>query len=105
MSTITLKNTIYKNKLLLDFLDHATNLSSFHHGSSLDMIDDHFMMDRDLHIDQRKILVNALVRQYDSIGADRLRGLRRLCNPLMRRTKALKCKNSKCRATRGRHMT
>ena len=70
MSTITLKNTIYKNKLLLDFLDHATKLSSFHHGSSLDMIDDHFMMDRDLHIDQRKILVNALVNQYDSIGEE-----------------------------------
>ena len=76
--TITLKNTIYKNKLLLDFLDHATNLSSFHHGSSLDMIDDHFMMDRDLHIDQRKILVNALVNQYDSIGEETPSGVYQL---------------------------
>jgi bacillithiol biosynthesis cysteine-adding enzyme BshC len=78
MSTITLKNTIYKNKLLLDFLDHATNLSSFHNGSSLDMIDDHFMMDRDLQIYQRKILVNALVRQYDSIGEEAPSGVYQL---------------------------
>ena len=43
MSTITLKNTVYKNKLLLDFLDHSTTLSPFHNGSSLEIIDEHFM--------------------------------------------------------------
>ena len=70
MPTITLKNTVYKNKLLLDFLDHSTTLSPFHNGSSLEIIDEHFMSNRDLHIDQRKFLVNALVTQYDSIGEE-----------------------------------
>ena len=78
MSTITLKNTIYKNKLLLDLLDHATTLSPFHNGSSLDMIDDNFLTKRDLHTEQREILVNALVSQYDSIGEETPSGVHQL---------------------------
>ena len=66
MSTITLKNTIYKNKLLLDFLDHATNLSSFHHGCSLDMIDDHLVgMHSIANMDEWRFLV-ATALLFDS---------------------------------------
>ena len=36
-----------------------------------DIIDRHFMSYRDLNIEQRKFLVNALVSQYDSIGEER----------------------------------
>ena len=68
MPTINLKNIVYKNKLLLDFLDQSASLSSFHNGSSLDMINDDIMRNRDLQVEQRKILVNALATQYDSIG-------------------------------------
>ena len=68
MPTITLKNTVYKNKLLLDFLDQSASLSPFHNGSSLDMINDDIMRNRDLQLEQRTILVNALAIQYDSIG-------------------------------------
>ena len=78
MPTITLKNTVYKNKLLLDFLDHSTKLSPFHTGSSLEIIDEHFMSNRDLHIDQRKFLVNALVSQYNSIGVETPSGVHQL---------------------------
>lgn len=78
MPTITLKNTVYKNKLLLDFLDHSTKLSPFHNGSSLEIIDEHFMSNRDLHIDQRKFLVNALVSQYNSIGVETPSGVHQL---------------------------
>ncbi|MDA9715012.1 hypothetical protein N9V04_01250 [Bacteroidota bacterium] len=78
MPTITLKNTVYKNKLLLDFLDQSTKLSPFHNGSSLEIIDEHFMSNRDLHIDQRKFLVNALVSQYNSIGVETPSGVHQL---------------------------
>ena len=78
MPTITLKNTVYKNKLLLDFLDHSTKLSPFHNGSDLEMIDENFMLKRDLHIEQREFLVNALVSQYGSIGEETPSGVYQL---------------------------
>ncbi len=68
MPTITLKNTVYNSKLILDFLDQSPSLASFHSGSSLDKIDDALMMYKDLNVDQREILVNSLVCQYNSIG-------------------------------------
>ena len=63
MVELSLKNVIYKNRLLLDFLDGNHNLNSFHNGSSFETIDKAFYSKRDLSVDKRSILVEVLSAQ------------------------------------------
>ena len=68
MVELSLKNVIYKNRLLLDFLDGNHNLNSYHNGSSFETIDKAFYSKRDLSVDKRSILVEVLSAQYHEIN-------------------------------------
>ena len=65
---IPLISHIYKNKLLVDFLNQKQELSSLHNGHSFDGLDQGFLDNKDIDVKKRNLLVNVLSSQYENIG-------------------------------------
>ena len=65
---IPLISHIYKNKLLVDFLNQKQELSTLHNGHSFDGLDQGFLDKKDTDVKKRNLLVKVLSSQYKNIG-------------------------------------